>query len=70
MTGTVVEFDDDKGYGTAEAADGRRFFFHCTAITDGSRTIAPGAEISFDVVAGHLGRWEAVGVRPREAARP
>ena len=64
MRGTVVEFDDAKGYGTVEGRDGRRLFFHCTAVADGTRTIGVGAEVDFEVVAGHQGRWEAAGLRP------
>jgi cold shock CspA family protein len=63
MRGTVVEFDEHKGYGTVrDGTDGRELFFHCTQIADGSRTIAPGTEVTFDVVAGHLGRWEAIAI--------
>lgn len=57
--GRVVEFDEAKGYGTVEADDGRRLFFHCTRIADGSRTIAVGTPVTFTVVPGHGGRWEA-----------
>jgi cold shock CspA family protein len=57
--GTVAEFDEHKGVGLVEAGDGRRLHFHCTAIADGSRTIAVGIEVVFEVVAGHGGRWEA-----------
>jgi len=64
LRGTVVEFDDAKGYGWLEATDGRRLFFHCTAIADGTRTIAVGTEVDYEVVAGHQGRWEASGLRP------
>jgi CspA family cold shock protein len=63
-TGAVAEFDEAKGFGTVEAEDGERLFFHCTAIADGSRTIDPGTAVMFEVVAGHLGRWEAAHVRP------
>jgi cold shock CspA family protein len=59
VTGRVIAFDADAGFGTIEASDGREFFFHCTKIADGSREIAVGANVRFDVVAGHLGRWEA-----------
>jgi cold shock CspA family protein len=59
MTGRVIAFDNDAGFGTIEAGDGRSFFFHCTQIEGGSRTIAVGANVHFDVAAGHLGRWEA-----------
>lgn len=61
--GTVASFDDHGGYGTV-AADGREWPFHCTAIVDGSRTIAQGRAVTFTVVPGRLGRWEATGLRP------
>jgi cold shock CspA family protein len=64
LRGTVVEFDDAKGYGTVEGDDGRRMFFHCTAIADGSRTISVGAEVDYEVAAGHQGRWEAKRLSP------
>ena len=64
MRGRVAEFDDAAGIGTVEAADGTQFFFHCTQIADGSRTIEVGAPIDFEVVAGHLGRWEAAAIHP------
>jgi len=63
--GTVIEFDDDKGWGTVRAEDGTDHFFHCTAVADGSRSIAVGTDVTFDVVAGRLGRWEATALRPR-----
>jgi CspA family cold shock protein len=62
LTGTVDEFDADKGFGLIRASDGTSYFFHCTTIVDGSRTIDPGTRVSFDVVAGHHGRWEAAAV--------
>lgn len=64
LEGRVVEFDDHKGYGWVETGDGCRLFFHCTAIADGSRSIPEGTAVTFDVVAGHLGRWEAGNVAP------
>ncbi len=63
LLGTVCDFDDAKGYGHVVGADGVELFFHCTAITDGTRTIPVGASVHFEVVAGRLGRWEAAGVR-------
>ena len=69
MTGTsrgvVVSFDDHAGFGTVRGTDGREFFFHCTQLTDGSRTIDVGCEVRFEVVPGHLGRWEAARVEKR-----
>ena len=64
-SGVVADFDEHKGYGAVrDAEDGRELFFHCTQIADGSRTIAVGTEVSFEIVAGHLGRWEAISLRP------
>ena len=60
--GTVVEFDDHRGYGTVRGDDGTALFFHCTRIADGTRTIAVGAPVVFEVVPGHGGRWEAAAV--------
>ena len=62
-TGQVVSFDDPRGVGEVESADGRRLFFHCTAIADGTRTIQPGAVVEFDVIAGPLGAPEATRIR-------
>lgn len=58
----MTAWDDHAGFGTVEADDGRSFFFHCTQITDGTRTIDVGAAVQFEIVAGHLGRWEAARV--------
>jgi cold shock CspA family protein len=64
-SGVVAEFDEHKGYGTVREVDGaRELFFHCTEIADGSRTIDVGTAVTFEVVAGHLGRWEAISLRP------
>ena len=63
MQGSVAEFDEAKGYGIVRAQDGRELFFHCTQIADGSRTIDVGAEVTFEVVPGHQGRWEAARIR-------
>lgn len=65
MRGTVAEFDEHAGFGSVAGDDGRSYFFHCTQIADGSRTIEAGAAVTFDVVPGHLGRWEAARVDKR-----
>jgi CspA family cold shock protein len=65
--GTVIEFDDKKGFGTVRADDGAEYFFHCTAVADGSRTIEPGAAVMFEVVPGRRGRWEATRLHPIRA---
>jgi hypothetical protein len=62
-SGRVVEFDDHRGRGEIEAA-GLRFPFHCTAIADGSRTIAPDAVVQFRLVVGPLGALEAAAITP------
>jgi CspA family cold shock protein len=58
VEGTVVEFDEPRGLGTIES-DGTRYPFHCTAIADGTRTIAVGTKVSFEVRPAGMGRWEA-----------
>jgi cold shock CspA family protein len=60
----VSEFDDERGLGTVTADDGSAYPFHCTAIADGTRTISTGVRVTFDVVAGPLGRPEAAALRP------
>ena len=62
MHGTVVAFDEHAGLGTIGASDAREFLFHCTQLIDGTRRIEVGAEVRFEIVAGHLGRWEAAHV--------
>jgi cold shock CspA family protein len=63
-TGTVTEFDDPKGWGTVTAEDGTELFFHCSAIADGTRTIAVGTAVTFEIVPGPRGRWEAARLAP------
>ena len=64
MTGVVTEFDDAAGLGAVTANEGTTFPFHCTQIADGSRTIAVGTPVTFEVVPWHLGRYEAVALSP------
>lgn len=63
VTGHVVTFDDPRGVGEVETAAGRRYFFHCTAIADGTRTIPVAVAVEFDVVSGPLGAPEATRIR-------
>lgn len=63
-TGVVAAFDEARGLGTVRADDGRELPFHCTRIVGGSRTIAVGTRVRFEVVAGLPGRWEAAAVEP------
>jgi cold shock CspA family protein len=62
VTGSVTTFDERRGIGEVTAADGAVYLFHCTAIADGSRTIAVGAAVAFERVPGHHGRWEAASI--------
>lgn len=61
--GVVASFDAERGLGDIREDDVVRPF-HCTAIADGTRAIDVGASVSFVVVPGRLGRWEATDVRP------
>jgi CspA family cold shock protein len=57
--GVVVSFDDPRGLGVVRRDDGTEYPFHCTALADGTRTVAVGSAVTFGVVAGRAGRWEA-----------
>jgi cold shock CspA family protein len=63
--GTVTMFDEPAGLGEVTDVDGAVHPFHCTAISDGTRTIAVGVAVTFAVVPGRSGRWEATQVAPR-----
>ncbi len=65
LTGTVTAFDADGGWGEITGDDGVVRPFHCTAIADGTRAIAVGATVRFDLGAGRMGRWEACAITPR-----
>jgi hypothetical protein len=81
LEGRVETFDEAVGLGEISASfasgpggpDRRdaavgRYRFHCTQIADGSRTIAVGTRVSFRLLAGRDGRWEARDVRPSSGA--
>jgi cold shock CspA family protein len=61
----VAGFDDQRGWGRVRGDDGEELFFHCTAVADGSRTIVEGTVVDYQIVPGHLGRWEAWDLQPR-----
>jgi CspA family cold shock protein len=56
-TGTVKWFNDSKGFGFIEQADGSGdVFVHFSAITgDGFKSLAEGDKVTFDVVKGPKG---------------
>lgn len=68
-TGTVVDFDADRGLGAVRDDAGDVIPFHCTALVDGSRSVAVGTRVTFVTAAGHRGLIEARGlVRLQQAA--
>jgi cold shock CspA family protein len=67
--GRITAFDQARGLGVLEDEDGTAFDFHATAIADGTRTIALGARVVFDVVPGHRGRYEARAIAAAPSAR-
>lgn len=66
LHGMVSAFDDAVGLGEVTDDDGAVHGFHCTRIADGTRTIEVGADVTFELVPGHLGRWEASDLRPSD----
>lgn len=63
LAGTVTSFDREVGLGELRTADGATIAFHCVEIADGSRDIAVGADVRFELIP-KLGRYEAAKVRP------
>ena len=59
IDGTVSAFDEGRGRGLVTASDGATFEFHATRLADGTRRIAVGTKVSFEVVPAPHGRWEA-----------
>ncbi len=57
--GVVVSFDSARGIGEVSDNAGGTLGFHCTAVADGSRSIAVGTRVHFRKVPGHAGRYEA-----------
>ncbi len=59
--GTVMSFAPD-GWGVVRDEAGEEHPFHSTAIADGSRTIEVGRAVTYTVIPGRQGRWEATGL--------
>jgi cold shock CspA family protein len=64
VSGEVSAFSEERGLGEITADDATVYAFHCTQIADGSRTIAIGSRVEFEIVPGLLGRWEAAAIKP------
>ena len=62
-SGKVSAFDERRGLGEVTADDATVYPFHCTAIADGTRTIAPDTAVKFRLVPGPLGALEAVAIK-------
>ncbi len=55
-TGTVKWFNDQKGFGFLEQADGADVFVHHSAIVaEGHRTLAEGDQVEFTIEQGQKG---------------
>jgi CspA family cold shock protein len=63
-TGVVLQFDDPRGLGEVASDAGVTYPFHCANIANGTRQIDVGAAVTWKVVPGRLGRWEAADLRP------
>jgi cold shock CspA family protein len=61
--GTVTAFDGHVGLGEIES-DGDVIAFQCIGIADGTRQIAVGTSVSFELLP-KLGRYEATAIRAR-----
>jgi cold shock CspA family protein len=63
LEGVVDEFDEHVGLGTVLTVAGDRYGFHCTQIVGGTRTIPVGVRVSFVIIPGRGGKWEAGDVK-------
>ena len=50
LSGVVVDFDAHVGLGHIESSTGERHLFHCVEIADGTRDIAVGTDVIFDIL--------------------
>jgi cold shock CspA family protein len=64
--GSVTLFDEARGLGGVTDETGDVFTFHCVEITDGTRSIAVGTPVRFEVIA-KLGHYEAARITTRNS---
>lgn len=62
LTGVISVFDELRGDGEF-TTDGKRFYFHCVNIADGTRSIGVGISANARRIVGHLGHDEVTDVR-------
>jgi cold shock CspA family protein len=62
-SGAVTRFDPLVGIGFVSDGDGHEHRFHCTQIADGTRDIPTAVAVSYALVAGRGGVWEAADIR-------
>ncbi len=62
LIGVVEVFDDQRGDGVVVSDAGEQLYFHCVAISDGSRTIDVGTLVVGERRVGHRGRDEIVAI--------
>ena len=67
--GKVERFDEGTGLGEVKADDGKVYIFHCTELSDGSRSAEAGTDVDFVLWPGHRGNWEARGLVKVRATR-
>lgn len=68
--GVVDSYDPDAGLGVVSALSGEQWQFHCTVISNGTRSIEPGAAVRFRVGPAGPGRFEAFDVTSAEQSSP
>ncbi len=68
--GVVSAFDAVVGLGQIGGDDTEMVGFHCVAIAGGGRMIEVGTSVSYRLVAGVHGRWEAAGIEPDVGVSP
>ncbi len=68
IRGVVSAFDAHRGDGYIVTRSGEKYYFHCVAIADGSREIAPGIAVMGLRRVGHRGRDEVDAVTPVDSS--
>ncbi len=64
LTGTLVEWNDERGFGFVESGDGTRAFCHLKAFAIRVRRPMPGDRLTYSIVRDAQGRSRATSVRP------